>query len=104
MNNDPVGLANSLRGAGAGIAGPVVPGDIAAPALILAGALDHAYVDHGRRLAAELPNSRMQVIDSAGHAIHLEQPESLAGAVTTFLSGLVLTQNGGARHHIPGTD
>ncbi len=104
MNNDPVGLANSLRGAGAGIARPVVLADIVAPALILSGALDHAYVEHGRKLAAELRNSRMQVIDSAGHAIYREQPESLARAATTFLSGLELTQNAGATQHLAGTD
>lgn len=103
MNNNPVGLANSLRGAGAGSAEPVVLADIVAPALILAGALDHAYVEHGRQLVAELRNSRMQVIEGAGHAIHLEQPESLARAATTFLSGLGLTQNAGAGQQVPGT-
>lgn len=104
MNNDPVGLANSLRGAGAGIAEPVVPGDIIAPVLILAGALDHAYVEQGRTLAAELPDSRLEMVDGAGHAIHLERPESLARVVRTFLAGLGLTQSANARRHVPGTD
>lgn len=90
MNNDPVGLANSLRGAGAGAgsAVPVVLREIVAPSLILAGALDQRYVEHGRSLESELPNSRMEVIPGAGHAIHLEQPEFLVTATTTFLGAV----------------
>lgn len=90
LNNDPVGLANSLRGAGAGAdtGVPVVLRGIVAPSLILAGALDQRYVEHGRSLESELPNSRMEVIEGAGHAIHLEQPESLASATVSFLAGI----------------
>lgn len=93
--NDPVGLANSLRGAGAGIdAASAIFRRILAPTLILAGALDPAYVEHGRSLEAELPNAHMEVISDAGHAIHLEQSAALVGVTTAFLKAIPCSADG----------
>lgn len=93
--NDPVGLANSLRGAGAGTdAASAIFRRILAPTLILAGALDPAYVEHGRSLEAELPNARMEVISDAGHALHLEQSAALVGATTAFLKAIPRSADG----------
>ncbi len=90
LRNSPRGLANSLRGAGAG-ALPALESrlaDISAPALILAGELDAAYTHHGAVLERAIPHSRMSVIPRAGHAVHLEQPVAFAQAVVAFLTQL----------------
>lgn len=90
LTNDPRGLANSLRGAGAGVTAPVVDelGRQSAPALLVAGALDARYVELARRMAAALPRARLAVVPDAGHAVHLERPAAFATAVSAFLDGL----------------
>jgi 2-succinyl-6-hydroxy-2,4-cyclohexadiene-1-carboxylate synthase len=90
LANSAAGLANSLRGAGAGVDEPVIDHaqEITCETLILAGELDSPYIDHGKRLARAIPNSRLEIIPNAGHAIHLEQPEALIRQITAFaLSG-----------------
>lgn len=89
LRNDPRGLANSLRGASAGAAPPLAPGDVAldAPVLLIAGALDPRYVALGRELEALLPGARLAVVPDAGHAVHLEQPAAFTGLVSAFLAG-----------------
>lgn len=86
LANSAVGLANSLRGAGAGVDGPVLDRarEITARTLILAGQLDTQYIDHGQLLARAIPNSRLEIIPDAGHAIHLEQPEAVIREITAF--------------------
>lgn len=86
LTNSATGLANSLRGAGAGVDVPVTSraGEITARTLILAGELDSQYVEHGKRLASSIPDARLRIIPQAGHAIHLEQPEALVREITSF--------------------
>lgn len=86
LENRAIGLANSLRGAGAGVDAPILhrAGEITAPTLILAGALDIQYIEHGKRLAAAIPDARLEVIPDAGHAIHLEQPDAVVREITAF--------------------
>ena len=55
------------------------------PVLLVAGALDAKYVDIAQRMAAQIPDARVDVIADAGHACHLEQPEAVAHAVTSWL-------------------
>lgn len=89
LSNVPRGLANSLRGAGAGAEPPVI-GRLAeqrAPALVVAGALDQKYVALGRLMAAAMPRARLAVVPDAGHAVHLERPDAFADLVTRFLAG-----------------
>ncbi len=87
LGNDRRGLANSLRGLGAGQQEPVLArmGGIGIPALLIAGALDDKYCDLARRMAAALPCARTEIVPDAGHAVHLERPEAFAGAVRGFL-------------------
>jgi len=86
--NNPVGLANSLRGAGAAEDGLMLGAAerIAVPALLIAGALDSKYVELGGLLEKSIAGSRLEVIGNAGHAVHLERPAEFASAITTFLS------------------
>lgn len=85
----PHGLANSLRGMGQGAAEPLWQrlAAIAAPALVVTGALDARYTAIGARLAAAIPAARHAVIAGAGHAVHRERPDELARAVREHLLG-----------------
>ena len=87
LANRPRGLANSLRGAGAGAEAPVVEQlpTVGAPTLLIAGALDAKYVALGRLMERSMPQARLSVVEAAGHAVHLEQPEAFAALVTEFL-------------------
>ena len=87
LANRPRGLANSLRGAGAGAEAPVVEQlpTIGAPTLLIAGALDAKYVALGRLMEASMPQARLSVVEGAGHAVHLEQPAVFASLVAEFL-------------------
>jgi len=87
LANRPRGLANSLRGAGAGAEAPVVEQlpTIGAPTLLIAGALDAKYVALGRLMESSMPQARLSVVEGAGHAVHLEQPAVFASLVAEFL-------------------
>lgn len=87
LRNTATGLANSLRGMGAGAQAPLhekLP-MITAPALIMAGELDHKYVTIGREMAATMPNARFVAIPGAGHAAHIERPEDCGREIVSFL-------------------
>jgi len=84
------GLANSLRGMGAGRQSPLwerLPG-LGMPALLVSGALDAKYVAIGTAAAGLLPNARHTVVPGAGHTVHMEQPEAFAEVVVGFLDEL----------------
>jgi len=87
MANDPRGLANSLRGAGAGKVEPIIDqlSSIDIRTLLVAGELDAAYVAYAKIMETAMPNARMQIIAGAGHSVHFEKPEALADAVRLFL-------------------
>ena len=78
---DPEGLALSLEHVGPGS----VPGTedvlrrLACRVDIVAGDADPRYVDLGRQMAGLIPGSSLHVVPGAGHALHLEQPDALAG-------------------------
>jgi len=80
MTNHVAGLACSLRGMGAGVMEPVwqqLP-QMTFPCTFVAGQLDHGYVSSARRLAATVPNGRVEVVARAGHTVHQERPEAFA--------------------------
>ncbi|MDQ7858516.1 MAG: 2-succinyl-6-hydroxy-2,4-cyclohexadiene-1-carboxylate synthase [Armatimonadota bacterium] len=87
LQNNPTGLANSLRGFGQGVMPPMhdfLPA-ITAPALIVAGALDPRYVEIGEAMRNAMPRARLVVVPRAGHAVHVEQPETFQHVVLEFL-------------------
>ena len=87
LENNPQGLANSLRGLGTGMQESVLQrlGQVQVPALLLAGALDDKYCESARRMATVLQHSQLEIIPESGHAIHLEQPTTFAATVQQFL-------------------
>ena len=44
-------------------------------------------VDCGRQYGEVLPNSRLEIVEEAGHAVDLEEPERVAELVTSFVRG-----------------
>lgn len=95
LGNDPLGLANSLRGMGTGAQPSLWSrlAAVAAPTLLVAGRRDTKFVALNERLAAAIPNATLRLIPDAGHVVQLEQPEAFLAAVTGFLEGL--HENGG---------
>jgi 2-succinyl-6-hydroxy-2,4-cyclohexadiene-1-carboxylate synthase len=57
---------------------------LAAPTLLIVGALDVKYVDIAHRMAAAIPDARVEVIADAGHACHLEQPDTVAHLLASW--------------------
>lgn len=80
------GYANALRGAGQG-SQPVywqALEALEAPALFIAGRQDPKYAAIARSLAKVVPDGRAEVIESAGHATHFDDPQSVAAALNAF--------------------
>jgi 2-succinyl-6-hydroxy-2,4-cyclohexadiene-1-carboxylate synthase len=88
MNNHVAGLADSLRGMGAGAMDPVWDELARAPfrCTFVAGQLDHGYVASARRLAATVPDGRLEVIPRSGHAVHMERPDAFARVLANHLA------------------
>jgi 2-succinyl-6-hydroxy-2,4-cyclohexadiene-1-carboxylate synthase len=87
LAQSPVGLANSLRGMGAGRQDYLLPRlhELQAPTLLLAGALDERYATLSGVMQAEIQGAVSKVIKDAGHAVHLEQPDEFANIAGAFL-------------------
>jgi 2-succinyl-6-hydroxy-2,4-cyclohexadiene-1-carboxylate synthase len=87
LSHAPRSLALLLRTAGQGILEPVWH-DLRAlevPLLAVAGARDEGYTAAAKRIARVAPNARAVIVEEAGHAAHLQQPEKVADAITGFL-------------------
>lgn len=62
---------------------------IRCPTLVIAGELDRFVpLDRARGLAAAIPGARFEVVEGAGHAVVVEQPERIAWLCLEFLAGL----------------
>ena len=76
LRNRPAGLAVSLRGAGQGSMESLHDrlGEVRAPTLVIAGALDTTGRARAEAVAAGIPAARLEIIAGAGHTPHLEIP------------------------------
>jgi 2-succinyl-6-hydroxy-2,4-cyclohexadiene-1-carboxylate synthase len=90
LANLPAGLANSLRGAGAGEEPSTLDRltELRASVLLIAGGLDPKYMTLSRIMMERLPDARLEIVEGAGHAVHLERPLEFGGAVECFLDGV----------------
>jgi 2-succinyl-6-hydroxy-2,4-cyclohexadiene-1-carboxylate synthase len=88
LRNHVAGLACSLRGMGAGAMQPLWDdlGHLEFPCTFVAGQLDHGYVASARKLAATVPNSRVEIVPRAGHSVHQERPDAVARALAFHLA------------------
>jgi 2-succinyl-6-hydroxy-2,4-cyclohexadiene-1-carboxylate synthase len=85
---DTDGLANSLRLAGTGTQTWLAPllATITAPTLALAGARDAKFSAEAQAIALAMSRGSYDLIDGAGHAAHLERPETTAERIASFLA------------------
>ncbi len=83
---DPAGVARFGRHV-AGLAPPVIDAlpEIKAPALVVVGAEDKAYLRAAEVMAAKLPQSRYELIEGAGHIVNIEATDTFNGLVLKFL-------------------
>lgn len=89
--NDPVGLANSLRGMGTGQMQPLWARLAALEFAVhlIAGAEDSRYSAVARSMATLLPRAESTVVAGAGHTVHLDQPEAFTRLVRAVLTNRV---------------
>jgi 2-succinyl-6-hydroxy-2,4-cyclohexadiene-1-carboxylate synthase len=89
LRNTVEGLRSSLELAGTGAQEPSwheLHG-LDMPVLVLAGSHDAKFVALAERLAEEIgPNAELSVVEDAGHAAHLEQPENFLATVQPWLA------------------
>jgi 2-succinyl-6-hydroxy-2,4-cyclohexadiene-1-carboxylate synthase len=84
LRNRPEGLAAALRGLGTGLMAPLWDrlGELAMPALGLAGERDAKFVELGERLADGIPDALLEIVPGAGHALLRTAPQAVAEAVS----------------------
>lgn len=88
LRNNPVGLANSLRGMGTG-AQPSWWDQLENfdfETLLITGELDEKFCKIATDMASRLPNPTHLTINGCGHAIHVEEREKFGTIVSEFLS------------------
>ncbi len=90
LRNDRRGLANSLRGMGAGCDPSIIDelAGLSMPALLISGELDAKYCAAAAAMCERIPAARHHVVKGAGHAVHLEQPDAFAALVADGLASL----------------
>ncbi len=84
------GLAHAARGMLAQFDSRIIeslPG-ISAPTLVLVGDNDTPFLGGTDYMANKIPNSTKVVIENAGHASNIDQPEAFNAEVRKFLGGL----------------
>lgn len=86
LQNNPTGLANSLRGMGAGVQPSLWPhlGELRLPVLLLAGELDSKFVAINRQMHEQITPAQLQIVSQAGHTIHLERPSRFNQLILEF--------------------
>ena len=55
------------------------------PALVLAGARDKQFLPSAEYMAAKIPGAQKVILEGAGHAANIDQPDAFNAAVRSFL-------------------
>lgn len=87
LRQRPKGLANSLRGMGAGAQAPVWDelGRVTAPVMLVVGGEDAKFRAIAEALSASLLDARIEIIEGVGHAAHLEDAKAAGEVLRAFL-------------------
>ncbi|HEY4190953.1 MAG TPA: 2-succinyl-6-hydroxy-2,4-cyclohexadiene-1-carboxylate synthase [Candidatus Limnocylindrales bacterium] len=87
LANRPQGLAASLRGAGQARMEPLHErlGDVSAPTLVIAGAVDDRGRPRAEAVATTIPGARLEIVDGSGHTPHDERPIAFRRLALDFL-------------------
>lgn len=80
LRSTPSGLAAALRGLGTGALPSLWQrlGEIAVPAVLLAGERDRKFQALNAQMARAMPHARTAVVAGTGHAVQLERPAQIA--------------------------
>jgi len=90
LQNNPQGLANSLRGMGTG----VMPNlwhkleTLTLPVCLLVGALDDKFLHINLEMQSKIADANLRVVTGAGHTTHLEKPAEYQQIVREFVTML----------------
>src|SRR5215212_10264650 len=81
--NTAPGLAAALRGLGTGVMPPLWDrlGSLAVPVSLVVGERDDKFMAIAERMHGALRDARIVVVPRAGHAAHLERPDTVAAAL-----------------------
>jgi len=87
FNNDPRGLALSLRGIGTGRQPSLWSelGQLTMPVLLIVGEEDRKFQVVAEKMMAGIERAELFVAGRAGHNVHLETPEAFSRCVARFL-------------------
>lgn len=87
--NSPVSLASSLRMCGTGTQESLWDklSTLTMPVLLIAGAHDDAFCQHAQRMKEIIGlQATLEIVHGAGHSLHLEQPQTTANIVSSWLT------------------
>ena len=86
LNQNPIGLANSLMGMGTGAQDSYweAIGDLKVPVLLVTGSLDFKFMGIAEEMVSHMPRAEHREI-VAGHALHVEKPAEFATIVREYL-------------------
>lgn len=87
LQNNPVGLANSLKGFGTGKQPSLWQylDKQQIPVLLMCGSLDRKFCNISEEMDCLLPESTIIEFNQSGHTIHVEEPEKFDTIVKEFL-------------------
>jgi len=87
LNNDPIGLSNSLIGYSTGRMQPLFDrlSNFNFPVLIISGEKDGKFCKINSKMNDLIPFSEHKIVKGAGHNIHLEMPSDFVILVNRFL-------------------
>jgi len=89
-HRDATGLARAARGMLTQRDARVIEvlPEIRVPSLVVVGADDAPFLAASDYMAAKIPGAKKVVIQAAGHAVNIDQPQAFIEAVLPFLDGL----------------
>lgn len=84
--NTSRGLADSLRHAGTGRQDSLWGrlSSVTVPILLVTGRLDDKFCEIASRMSKDLPSAEWQIVDDAGHTVHLERPGQFVSLLTAW--------------------
>ncbi len=88
LKNSPRGLANALRGVGPGAQPPqhASLGKLTMPTLLVVGGNDAHFQPIAASMATKIQGARVELVPSAGHTAHVDQPDAFNRTVLDFLT------------------
>lgn len=92
LRQNPIGLANSLKGMGTGSQPSYWQQlhELTMPILLLTGSLDSKFVTIAQEMMSHMPNVQHYSLENAGHAIHVEKPLQFATMIEEYITNLKL--------------